>query len=255
MSIDFGKTAADYATHRQGFPLQFFARVAVHGVGLAGQRVLDLGTGTGSLARGFAHRGCIVTGLDRSDALMHEAARLGAEEGVSVRYVTASAEETGLPDGSFDVVCAGQCWHWFDRPRACREAMRLLVPGGALVITHFDWLPLPGTVVEATEQLILRHNPAWKGAHGTGIYPRWPLDLTVAGFQEIETSTFDVPTIYSHEAWRGRIRASAGVAASLPPEQVATVDAELAALLTDRFAADPLTIPHRVFTLICRKPR
>ena len=71
-----------------------------------------------------------------------------------MRYVTARAEQTDLPDASFDVVTAGQCWHWFDRPKAAQEVRRLLVSKGWLVIAHFDWIPLPGNVVEATEKLI-----------------------------------------------------------------------------------------------------
>jgi len=254
MDIDFGKTAKDYGQYRAGFPEEFYARVSAFGVGLPGQRILDLGTGTGTLARGFALRGCDVTGLDRSPALIAEAERLDGHAGVSIRYVTATAEATGLPDRSFDVVTAGQCWHWFDRERAAREASRLLVPKGVLVIAHFDWIPLPGNVVEATEQLIEKHNPAWTFGGGYGLYPVWLRDVAMAGFRDLETFSFDTPVAYSHEAWRGRIRASAGVAASLSPDQVARFDAELRVLLRRRFAADPLEVPHRVFALIARAP-
>lgn len=55
-----------------------------------------------------------------------------------------------------------------------------------------------------------------------------------------------------HRAWRGRIRASAGVAASLPPEQVSQFDAGLGRLLRQQFPDDPLEVPHRVFAVICR---
>jgi SAM-dependent methyltransferase len=187
--------------------------------------------------------------------MLEQARRLDEEAGVRVEYVVGTAEGTGLPDASFDVVSAGQCWHWFKREQAAREACRLLVPGGRLVIAHYDWLPLPGNVVEATEQLIIRHNQRWKdAAGGTGIYPLWPIAVAVAGFGDIETFTFDEPAVYSHEAWRGRIRASAGIAASLPPDRVEVFDRELAALLAERFPDDPLVTPHRVFTLVCRKP-
>ena len=57
MHVDFGRTAEDYARHRAGFPEQLFERLTARGIGCAGQRVLDLGSGTGSLARGFARRG------------------------------------------------------------------------------------------------------------------------------------------------------------------------------------------------------
>lgn len=254
MTVDFGRTAGDYGQYRAGFPPELFERLAGRGIGERGQRVLDLGTGTGALGRGFALRGCTVTGLDISAALMAEARRLDQQARVVVRYVEGRAEETGLPEGRFDTVSAGQCWHWFDRPRAALEVKRLLVPGGWLLIAHFDWLPLPGNVVDATEALILRYNPTWHLGGLTGIYPEWPRDAGIAGFEEIETFTFDIDAPYSHEAWRGRIRASAGVAASLPPQTVDRFDADLATILRDRFPENPLAVPHRVFALTGRRP-
>ena len=252
MNIDFGKTAADYGRHRAGFPDALFDRLATFGVGVGGQRVLDLGTGTGALARGCARRGCVVTGLDPSLPLLDEARRLDREAGVEIGYVVGTAEATGLPAASFDVVTAGQCWHWFDRPRAALEVRRLLVPGGRFVIAHFDWIPLPGTVVEATERLIEQHNPEWKHGAGNGIYGPWLYDVGVAGFDDIETFSFDVNVPYTHEAWRGRIRASAGIAASLPPDAVARFDEDLRRLLATQFPAEPLRTLHRVFAVVCR---
>ncbi len=254
MNIDFGKTAWDYSRHRAGFPPVFFERLAAYGIGTPGQRILDLGTGTGTLARGFALRGCIVTGLDPSAPLIEAARELDQTAGVTIQYVIARAEETGLPGANFDVVTAGQCWHWFERQKVAQEVRRLLVPHGRLVIAHFDWIPLSGNVVEATEKLIEQHNPAWKLGGGAGLYPAWLTDVAIAGFQDIETFSFDVQVPYSHEAWRGRIRASAGVAASLPPEQVARFDAELWDLLKERFPREPLEVPHRVFAVICTGP-
>ena len=252
MKIDFGKTAADYGRHRAGFPDALFDRLATFGVGERRQRLLDLGTGTGALARGFARRGCVVTGLDPSAPLLDEARRLDREAGVEISYVIAPAEETGLPDASFDVVSAGQCWHWFDRPRAALEVRRLLVSGGRLVIAHFDWIPLPGNVVEATERLIEQHNPEWKLGGRNGVYGPWLRDVAVAGFSDIETFSFDVDVSYTHEAWRGRIRASAGIAASLPPDAVAKFDDDLRQLLAAQFPTEPLQTLHRVFALVCR---
>jgi SAM-dependent methyltransferase len=246
MDVDFGKTASDYGKHRQGFPDSLFDRLRAFGVGTDGQRVVDVGTGTGTLARGFALRGCEVVGIDPSEPMLEEARRLGGD----VHYRVGTAESTGLPDQWADSVTAGQCWHWFDRPAAAAEARRLLRPGGRLVICHFDWLPMPGGVTEATEQLVLAHNPAWPAAGGDGLYPRWWIDVAAAGFTDIETFSYDTPAVYSHEAWRGRVRACAGVAASLPPDRVARFDADLRALLAERFPDDPLVIPHRVWALV-----
>jgi SAM-dependent methyltransferase len=253
MEIDFSKTAEDYRRHRAGFPDAFFERLSNAGIGVAGQRVLDLGTGTGTLARGFARRGCVVTGLDVSAALEDEAKQLDAEAGVTVEYVVGRAENTGLADAGFDVVSAGQCWHWFDRRRAAREARRLLTPGGRLLIAHFDWLPLPGSVVAATERLIETYNPEWHYGGGTGLHPAWVKDAAGAGFTDMETFSFDVAVPYSHEAWRGRVRASAGIGASLPPDLVSEFDAEHQRLLAQRFPGDPLSAPHRVFAVFATK--
>jgi SAM-dependent methyltransferase len=251
---DFGRTAADYGKHRAGFPPAFFDRLVAMRIIGPGARSLDLGTGTGTIARGLAERGCESTGLDRSTPLMEEAARIDREGGVSVRYVEAPAEATGLPDASFDLVIAGQCWHWFDRHRAATEARRLLKPGGHLVIAHFDWIPLPGNIEEVTEKLIEKHNPKWKLGGGMGMYPQWLGGVVMAGFGGIETFSFDQDVPYSHEAWRGRIRASAGVGASLSAEGVAAFDAELKAALAERFPEDPFTVLHRVFAVLATAP-
>lgn len=254
MKVDFGKTSNDYRIHRAGFPDEFFERAAGFGIGTGDQDMLDLGTGTGTLARTFALRGNRVTASDISEPQIEQARELDRDAGASVDYRISPAEDTGLPGAAFDVITARKCWHWFDRPKAAAEAMRLLRPDGRLAICHFDWLPFPGSVVEATEALILRHNPQWAGSGGTGIYPDWFTDMAVGGFQDIESFTFDVATTYSHEAWLGRVRASAGIAASLPDAAVEAFNSEHAALLSDQFPADPLTCPHRVFAVMGRKP-
>jgi ubiquinone/menaquinone biosynthesis C-methylase UbiE len=246
---DFGRAALDYARHRAGFPVELLDRLAARGIARPGARVVDLGTGTGSLARMFAQHGCEVTGVDIAGPLLEQARRLDQEAGVESDYVEGPAEATGLPGDVFDVVSAGQCWHWFDRPAAAREVARLLVSGGTAVIAHFDWLPSPGNVVSATEQIILRYTPTWPFAGRAGLYPQWLVDLQTAGFTGIETFSFDVMVSYSHEAWVGRVRASAPVAGTLDAGGVLACSKELTAMLQKRFAGNPLAVPHRVWAV------
>ena len=250
MEVDFGRAADDYTHYRAGFPPELLDRLRRFGVGLPGQRILDLGTGTGTLARQFSARGCLVVGVDPSAQMLDQAEALALDSNLSIEFVEALAEDTGLEDDAFDVVTAGQCWHWFDRSKAAREAFRLVKPGGKIVITHFDWLPLPANVVEETEALIVAHNSKWRGAGGHGIYAPWFADLSIAGFVDLESFSFDVSVNYSHEAWRGRIRASAGVGATMPPTEVVQFDAELVAMLTEKFPTAELQVPHRVFCLV-----
>ena len=185
MNANFGLTATDYARYRAGFPVAFFDRVFADGFVKAGASLVDLGTGTGALARGFALRGCRVLGIDHSEQMIVSAKEISRQMNLNVEYRVAKAEETGLPDSSVEVVTAGQCWHWFDRPKAVQEVKRILKPNGRLIIAHFDWIPLPGNVVDLTEGLIHEHNPNWTYRGGTGIYPQWLRDLGEAGFTDI----------------------------------------------------------------------
>lgn len=251
---DWSATSDDYARHRQGFPPRFHELIAREGLFAPGMRVLDLGTGTGVVARALAARGGDVLGLDVAPGQVAAARRLAAQEGLAARFEEGFAERTGQPAGHFDLVVAAQCWHWFDRGLAAAEARRVLKPGGALLICHHDWLPLPGSVAHATEFLIEAHNPRWRMGRGTGFYPVWAGDLTLAGFEGLAFAGFDHAALYPRADWRGRIRASAGIGAALDDAAVARFDAELAALLDARFPEDPLPVPHRVFAIWARKP-
>jgi len=245
MPVDFGRTAQDYAAYRTAFPPELFTRLAAMDVGLPGHRVVDLGTGTGALARGFAAAGCAVTGVDIAPELLAEARKQNQD----VTYRVAPAEDTGLPAHAWDVVSAGQCWHWFDRPKAAREVRRLLAPGGAVAICHRDYVVLPGNVCDVSEELVLAHNPAWPMAGGTGIHAAWTVDLGAAGFRDLETFSFDIAVPFTHEAWLGRMRSCNGVGARLPAAEVAAYDADLAAVLRERFP-EPLVVPHRIWALV-----
>ncbi len=252
--VDFGLTAGDYATHRAGFPDSFFDLLEEHVMPIRGTRAVDLGTGTGSVARTLALRGArSVTGVDPSEALTSQARSLDEAAGVSVEYAHTTAESTGLPSESFDLVIAAQCWWWFEAEAAARETRRLLVPGGHLVIASQDWLPLPGSMVEATEHLIRQANPGWTLYGGTGRHPGWLDDLRDGGFANVSSFEYDLYIPYMHEAWRGRIRASAGIGATLAPEQVEAFDQAHAGMLAERFPGDPLLVPHRIYAAIGRR--
>lgn len=247
MKIDFGKTAQDYGRYRAGFPKAFFDRVVGSGFVRPRDRLLDLGTGTGTLARGFAGLGCFVTALDPSRALLDQAEQLDRAAGISgITYLEGRAEAVPLGDHSFDVVTAGQCWHWFNGAKAAAEAGRVLRDGGRIIVAHFDWISLPGNSVEATEELMAAYNPS-RILAGSGLHAESLSALATEGFIEIETASFDVQTSYTHEAWRGRARAHGGIGGSLGPAEVRAFDAALAQLLKENSVPDPFFVPHRVW--------
>ena len=64
--FDFGKTSSDYAKYRDIYPESFYRKIADRGLCVSGQRVLDIGTGTGVLPRNMYRFGAEWTGADIS---------------------------------------------------------------------------------------------------------------------------------------------------------------------------------------------
>lgn len=241
-AADWARTSVDYAAHRPGPPDAFYDSLAIQGIGLSGQRLADLATGTGLLARTFAGRGAQVSGIDIAPGQVAVARELARAEGLDAAFSVASAEATGLPGGVFDAVTANQCWLYFDAARAAAEVRRLLCPGGRLVISHFSFLPRQSEIVAASEALVLRHNPDWSGAGWDG---NWDIYQPPPGFRRTAALAFDVMIPFDRTDWRGRMRALRGIGASLPADAVAAFDAEHAQLLND-IAPDTFDVPHRV---------
>jgi ubiquinone/menaquinone biosynthesis C-methylase UbiE len=101
---------------------------------LGGQRVLDLGCGTGRLAAALAERRARVWGVDPSEEMLRQA-RLAAGSGVGLRR--GRGEELPFKDAWFDRAVLRTVVHLLDRARALPELARVLVPGGRAVIATF----------------------------------------------------------------------------------------------------------------------
>jgi SAM-dependent methyltransferase len=250
-SPDFGRRADDYATHRRGFPPSLFERLRAQEVLRPGLRALDLGAGTGSIALSLAHAGASVWALDISAPLLAVVRDRARAASLDVQCVRASAEETGLPSGAFDLVCAGQCWHWFDSAAAARECKRLLAPGGALVVAHFDWIAAQGSYTKAALDVVERFGsfPARAYVGVAATYPCWLEDLRAAGFS-VESFSYDVDVPYDHQSFRGRLRAS-GALCELDEATLARFDVEYDRDVAGRFD-EPGSLPHRVYAIVAR---
>lgn len=251
--IDFGRTAVDYERFRPGFPDVLFERFLGDGWVTPGQRVLDLGTGTGTLALGLAARGLEAVGIDVAPELLDVARSSARDHELSARFLERPAEATGLDSNAFEVVTAGQCWWWFDEAKALAEVDRVLVVGGRLIICSFSYLPLGGTAAGATENLILEYNPGWPKAGWQGVHPEHVDSLDRSGFEQVESFSFTIGVPFTNEGWRGRIRTCNGVGSALGPEEVERFDADLATMLSERFPND-LNVVHRVFAASGTKP-
>jgi SAM-dependent methyltransferase len=242
--IDWGKTSADYTLYRPGPPPSFYRRLQVLGVGLSGQRILDLGTGTGLLARTFAQQGASVCGTDISPEQIAAAQQHAQEEELDVEFRVSAAETIPFPDHEFDAITANQCWLYFDKSRTIPEVKRALKPGGVLVTSHFSWLPRLDTIARETEALILKHNSQWTAADYTGVIPAFPA-WAQADFRLRAMFYYDEAIPFTRDAWRGRIRACRGIGAALSPEEVRRFDEEHACLL-ERLVPESFTVLHRL---------
>lgn len=244
-TIDWGQTTEDYAKFRPGPPSSFYEKLKVLGIGLPDQSLLDLGTGTGVLAREFSKRGVKkVFGTDLSEVQVKMAAELAKKEGLGAQFQKAPAEIQPFENKEFDVITANQCWLYFDKSKVIPEVKRLLRPGGLLVTSHFSWLPRMDAIAKASEELILKFNPQWTAADYHGEIPAFPKWAEVH-FRLKGMFFYDEQIPFDKDSWRGRIRACRGVGAALSPEEVSRFDQEHERLLQDR-VGNQFNILHRI---------
>lgn len=116
----------------------------------AGERVLDIGCGTGTLGVRCLRRGAWVTGLDSSEFMLKQAEKNALATGTGDRLTLVRDSVTQLrkhfPDESFDVVTSTMAFGEFPRDyldyilRDCRQILR---PGGRLVVADEVWPTRP----------------------------------------------------------------------------------------------------------------
>lgn len=107
------------------------------------QDILDMACGTGSPTVALAKRwpDARITGIDLAPPLLLMAHAKLEHLGIPARLLQRDAERTGLPDGSFDLVFAQILFHEVPKdvaPRILAEALRLLRPGGLMVVADVE---------------------------------------------------------------------------------------------------------------------
>lgn len=134
----FSNRVEDYAKYRPRYPEALADFLADYGL-QPGSVVLDAGSGTGLFSELLLSRGTTVYGVEPNEGMRQEAVnRLNANE--QFVSLSGSAEATGLPGESVDLITAAQAFHWFDVKATKQEWKRILKPGGwvALVWNERD---------------------------------------------------------------------------------------------------------------------
>jgi SAM-dependent methyltransferase len=122
-----------YVRSRPAYPVEVIDLLRREcGLG-AGSVVADVGSGTGIFTRMLLDAGCTVFAVE-PNASMRRAAEAVLSVEARFRSMAATAEQTGLPAESMQLITATQAFHWFDRILSRREFARILVPGGWVAI-------------------------------------------------------------------------------------------------------------------------
>ncbi len=245
-SFDWGRTSVDYARYRDVYPEIFYKKIADRGLCVRGQKILDLGTGTGVLPRNMYHYGGEWTGTDISGNQIEQAKILAEKSGMDIKFETVSAENINAPDNTFDVITACQCFWYFDHKRAMPELKRMLKSDGGLLLLYMAWLPFEDKIAGESEKLVLKYNPNWNGAGETRHSTWLPDEKSVLdNFELTYSEEYDVNVPFTRESWNGRMKACRGIGASLSEDKIKEWENEHLKLLSE-IAPETFEVLHYV---------
>lgn len=201
----FSNRVADYIRYRPGYPDQLI-QTLMSAAGLTAESVVaDIGSGTGISADLFLRLGCRVSGIE-PNLEMRSAAEDRFRHESRFQSIAATAEATTLPDGSVDLVTAGQAFHWFDRAKARTEFCRILRPGGFVALfwntRRADTTPF----LKAYESLLSEFATDYHQINHTNI-DRQALD-EFFGEQHYEHRSFPTFQEFDGEGLKGRLLSS-----------------------------------------------
>lgn len=241
----FDRIAADYDA--LGFLTQAALALAAALDVAPTDRVLDIATGTGTVALALAPSAAEVVGTDIAPAMLEQARQRAAGRS-NVQFVLAEATALPFADQSFDVVvCGAGLFFVPDMVAALSEWQRVLRPGGEVVFSAFGrglLGPLPGLWRERLAEEGMKPGAPPLGRIGTVEAAK---DLLVqAGFAEVTAELTPLPYTLATSAARWtdiRVGLEGLPLAQFTSEVQARLEDEHLAELQPLFAAGPLTVP------------
>jgi SAM-dependent methyltransferase len=152
----FSDRVENYVRYRPGYPPQVVQELEAQCGLTPTHAIADIASGTGIWTRMLLENGNPVFGVEPNTEMREAGGRLLARF-PNFTSVAGSAEATTLGDHGVDFVTAAQAAHWFDRPRARREFVRILKPGGWLVLLWNERLTDSTRFLRDYEQLLLTY--------------------------------------------------------------------------------------------------
>jgi len=151
----FSDRVENYGRYRPGYPPEVMQELKAECGLTAGHVVADIASGTGIWTRLLLENGNRVFGVEPNAEMRVAGERLLAAF-PTFASVAGTAEATMLAGQSADFVTAAQAAHWFERERARREFVRILKPGGWLVLLWNERLTDSTAFLRDYEQLLLK---------------------------------------------------------------------------------------------------
>lgn len=216
-SFDWGKTSEDYARFRDIYPEEFYRYILDLGLCKDGQRVLDIGTGTGVLPRNLYPYHASWIGTDISEEQIGWAKKLAEDAKMDITFSVCSAEDLDYEEDSFDVITICQCIWYLDPEITVRKLQKMLKKDGMILILYMGWLPFEDEIAGKSEQLILDYNPTWTGCKDT-VHPVYVPENYLKEFEPVRHDEFRVDVPFTREGWHGRMKACRGTKASMKEE-------------------------------------
>jgi SAM-dependent methyltransferase len=158
----FSDRVENYVLYRPGYPAEVLLTLRAAECGLTSQHVIaDVAYGTGIWTRQLLENGNAVFGVEPNAEMRAAGERLLAAF-PKFSSVAGTAEATGLSDRCVDFVTAAQAAHWFDPRAARREFLRILKPGGWLVLLWNERVTDSSQFLRDYEQLLLTYGTDYK---------------------------------------------------------------------------------------------
>ncbi|OKO85231.1 methylase [Bradyrhizobium sp. NAS80.1] len=197
----FASIASLYEHLRPPYPPEFFRSVAQRLSLCERNALIDLGTGPGLLALGFAGYVGRIVGVDPEPAMLEAARRAAASAGHALTLIEGKAETLAPDIGTFDVVTVGRALHWMDRDLTIALFDRLVARDGAIVIcASFSATDGRNPWLDGYNEVRRRWSPTrlWEEAgKGTRTHRDLPAFFRGSSFQPTELVTTETSHLVS----------------------------------------------------------